>query len=151
VREQTTNMKSVSEKMRCVIFQLHFRAAIKITFSTSGSLARSSRSRRSHAIDSIPCASSASGIALSLKRETPITRIFLSAATAERRMSCARVGPIFPPTPRIRTSPCGSRMAATSASVGRDIRSSSCCRFSIFISPQFESCSGVDHSIVIYD
>src|SRR5665213_1045090 len=66
---------------------------MKITFSASGSFASSCRSRRSHAIGSIPCARNASGIVLSLNLATPITRVVFPAASAERRMSCARVGP----------------------------------------------------------
>src|SRR6185312_15882302 len=90
-----------------------------------------------------------SGMALSLNRATPITRVFLPAASAERRISCASVGPILPPTPRRSTSPSISRIAAISASEGRDIRSSNCSTVVIFMSPQLESCNGVHHRIVV--
>jgi hypothetical protein len=70
---------------------------------------------------STPCDSSFSRRPFSEKRATPITRRSGSARLAMR----ASVGPILPPTPRIRMSPGARARSAASAGDGRVMISSS--------------------------
>ena len=54
------------------------------------------------------------------KRETPITLLVIPARSMARFACLASVGPIFPPTPRMRISPSSAAIAAITASVGSD-------------------------------
>src|SRR4051812_23391286 len=94
----------------------NFIPAIKMTFGASGRLAIAVSSSRSHWIVSIPWAFRFFSTAASLKRATPmIRRVVLVLALARCAMR-ARVGPIFPATPRITMSPgCRESVAITPA------------------------------------
>src|SRR5438874_3631128 len=99
----------------------NFRAAMKITLGASGSPERAPGSSRLHEMVSMPHDSSISGRLGWEKRATAIIRFDPEARLARR----ARLGPIFPPAPRINRSPSSAAMAAVSASLGRDNSSSS--------------------------
>ena len=99
----------------------NLRPAMKITFGHLGSCATASRSARSQAMVSTSQAFSLSATSGSEKRATPITR----RSGAARLASRASVGPILPPTPRIRISPSTVARSRTSAADGRVMNSSS--------------------------
>ena len=75
---------------------------MKITFGASGSAASAAGSSRSAVSVLTPWRSRRSRSVGSEKRETAMTR---RAGLRARRAMRARVGPIFPPAPRIRRSP----------------------------------------------
>ena len=79
-----------------------------------GSLRTASRSSRSQAMHSTPCACSDARASGLLKRATPITRLPGAARLAMR----ASVGPILPPTPMTMMSPSTRARSATRPGVG---------------------------------
>ena len=79
----------------------NLRPAMNTTLAHCGRAAIASRSSRSQAMVSMPCACRPSRTPGSLKRATAITRRPGMALRASR----ASVGPILPPTPRISRSP----------------------------------------------
>src|SRR5262245_35792255 len=104
--------------------------ARKSTFSKSGRRATCAGSRRSQERGSTPEAWRSGTSAGSVKRATAATRRGDPAASAARRTSRAREGPIFPPAPRTATSPGRLRRSSMSAGEGRERSSSSCASFS---------------------
>src|SRR5262249_13538007 len=83
----------------------NFRAAMKITFGISGTLAKAPGLNRSHAIVSTPHFSRSQRMDSSENLDTATTRLLRPASRMARRTSFAKLGPIFPPAPRIRMSP----------------------------------------------
>ena len=117
----------------------NFRAAMKMTLGISGRLFNAPGSSRSQGMISMPCASSSAGKLALLKRATATMRCLVPARSAARRASRARLGPILPPTPRIKRSPFKAVIAEASASPGRESRSSNSATFWIFIINQVQN------------
>src|SRR3984893_6753209 len=103
----------------------NFRAAMKITFRMSGNLERAPGCRRSTANVSMPSDARLARSGFSEKRATAMMFLRMPAFSAARWALRARLGPIFPPAPKISKSPSSCVMAAMSASDGRDRISSS--------------------------
>ena len=100
----------------------NLRLAMNTTLAALGRRSSASRSSKSADTASTPARASASRTPGSLKRATPITRLPSGAA---RLASRARVGPILPPTPSTRMSPCSVLRSATNAGDGVVMKSSS--------------------------
>src|SRR5450759_3236742 len=99
----------------------NLRPAMNTTFSIFGRRSISPRSSKSQAMHSTPQPSSFSRSPGSVKRATPTTRLPGAARLARR----ASVGPILPPTPRMRISPASRFSSAPSSGEGVVMTSSS--------------------------
>src|SRR5436190_6959326 len=93
-----------------------------MTFGNFGSASIWARSSKSAAMHSIPAAVSCSRRPFSLKRATPTMRLLGAARLASR----ARLGPIFPPTPRMMRSPSSLRSSSATSAPGVVMTSSRC-------------------------
>src|SRR5882724_733749 len=104
---------------------------MKMTFGASGNFESAPGSRRSATRVSMPSGAKLSRRRLSENRATATILLRTPALSAALRARLAKLGPIFPPAPRMSKSPASRAIAAASASDGRERISSSLASVSI--------------------
>src|SRR6266576_4199487 len=122
----------------------NFMPAIKTMLAASGRAESDFGSSKSPRTVSTPCACSCDSNRGEENRETPITRRETPAISDARFAMRARVGPIFPPTPKMTMSPSRAPSVSVAASVGslRSSSSSSISRTEVLWRDLAVGCSG---------